>query len=52
MPEAGQRHCPSQLEAEVATRDASLIHIRPVRPEDADGCWPFCARCQTRTAAR
>src|SRR5689334_5132878 len=26
---------PSDLETEVATRDGSLVHVRPVRPDDA-----------------
>jgi acetate---CoA ligase (ADP-forming) len=29
------------MEAEVATRDGSLVHIRPVRPADADGLQAF-----------
>src|SRR5579864_4830096 len=32
---------PSQLEAEVATRDGSIVHIRPVRPDDADQLAAF-----------
>src|SRR6185437_3427127 len=32
---------PSDLEVEVATRDGSLVHIRPVRPDDADGVLAF-----------
>ena len=32
---------PAQLEAEVATRDGSIVHIRPVRPDDADQLAAF-----------
>jgi acetyl coenzyme A synthetase (ADP forming)-like protein len=32
---------PVQLEAEVALRDGSLTHIRPVRPDDADALLVF-----------
>jgi hypothetical protein len=32
---------PSELETEVATRDGSLVHIRPVRPDDADRLLAF-----------
>src|SRR4051812_3948669 len=32
---------PAQLEAEVAMRDGSLTHIRPVRPEDAETLLAF-----------
>jgi acetyl coenzyme A synthetase (ADP forming)-like protein len=32
---------PAQLEAEVALRDGSLTHIRPVRPDDADALLAF-----------
>lgn len=27
---------PAHLEAEVATRDGSLVHVRPVRPQDSE----------------
>src|SRR5690349_23467016 len=27
---------PAHLETEVATRDGSLVHVRPVRPEDTE----------------
>ncbi len=32
---------PVELEGEVATRDGSLMHIRPVRAEDADRLLAF-----------
>jgi len=32
---------PSHLEADVATRDGSLTHIRPVRPEDSEPLLAF-----------
>ncbi len=32
---------PSELETEVATRDGSLVHVRPVRPGDADRLLEF-----------
>jgi acetyl coenzyme A synthetase (ADP forming)-like protein len=32
---------PAQLEAEVALRDGSLTHVRPVRPEDAEPLLDF-----------
>src|SRR5439155_17024889 len=32
---------PVELEAAVATRDGSLAHVRPVRPEDAERLLTF-----------
>ena len=32
---------PVELEADVATRDGSLVHVRPVRPEDTDRLLVF-----------
>ncbi|MBV9896398.1 MAG: GNAT family N-acetyltransferase [Chloroflexi bacterium] len=32
---------PTELEAEVATRDGSLVHVRPVRPADSDQLLAF-----------
>jgi acetate---CoA ligase (ADP-forming) len=36
-----EHHFPAHLEAEVAMRDGSLTHIRPVRPEDAEPLLDF-----------
>jgi acetyl coenzyme A synthetase (ADP forming)-like protein len=38
---SGSHEYPVQLEAEVALRDGSLTHIRPVRPEDAEALLAF-----------
>ena len=35
------QHYPKELETAVATRDGSVVHIRPVRPEDADQLAAF-----------
>jgi acetyl coenzyme A synthetase (ADP forming)-like protein len=32
---------PTELEAEVATRDGSIVHVRPIRPEDAERLLTF-----------
>jgi acetyl coenzyme A synthetase (ADP forming)-like protein len=32
---------PSELEAEVATRDGSIVHVRPIRPDDAERLLTF-----------
>jgi hypothetical protein len=35
---------PAQWEADVVLRDGSMAHVRPIRPEDADGVRRFHAR--------
>jgi RimJ/RimL family protein N-acetyltransferase len=40
---------PAQYSVDVALRDGSIIHVRPVRPEDRDGLTAFYAALSQRS---